>query len=535
MDDVYPVKKLSDMLKLLPRKRNTKDHLDQTVSDGRSKLSTSNMKTRESSCGNGKFNVPSSSTPSGNVSQGFQAKFSTCSQNKFRHVAELSSGSDGLSASSHIDMDVALKGFAATELPNPSFCASSVGSGHQSGFISSNVCPEVHVLGDKAPLDLTLKSGMRLVSSSPVNWCHRLAVDGGGKVKLSADTPKVIGSSPRIEALYPEALCSWLYPQSSLPSSIVSLMAISSARGGLAEMEFLSKRQLDWEDSFRSLYYMLRRNMCSIFYVYTSQFVAMFIGGDILEKQKVSCNAYLSRSTRGLRALLKENDVRFTMPLCSSEVENPTTEDLHELSEFEKRNPGQTSHRDHMYDIDNRSGSLLAFLGSENVHGLYDILLNYRSFLGSLTSTDVPVLYSPVPFLNASSHFPQVKCKQVKRADTIHCMGSSHARIVGDPSCSICYSIEIRDAILPPWVICRICKVMGLDGRTFEASFTVHPLSSGLNAALCDVSAETHDKSSSEDVNAFIFMNAVVDVSLRPACIKELKYKGGSYTIQRTV
>lgn len=82
------------------------------------------------------------------------------------------------------------------------------------------------------------------------------------------------------------------------------------------------------------------------------------------------------------------------------------------------------------------------------------------------------------PFLSAPGCFIffavcQVKCKQVKRADTIHCMGSSHARIVGDPSCSICYSIEIRDAILPPWVICRICKVMGLDGRTFEARYLV--------------------------------------------------------------
>jgi hypothetical protein len=29
------------------------------------------------------------------------------------------------------------------------------------------------------------------------------------------------------------------------------------------------------------------------------------------------------------------------MPLCSMEVEQATTEDLHELSEFEKINPGQ--------------------------------------------------------------------------------------------------------------------------------------------------------------------------------------------------
>jgi hypothetical protein len=33
-----------------------------------------------------------------------------------------------------------------------------------------------------------------------------------------------------------------------------------------AEIDFLRKRQLAWEDSFRSLYYMLRNNVCNVFY-----------------------------------------------------------------------------------------------------------------------------------------------------------------------------------------------------------------------------------------------------------------------------
>lgn len=33
-----------------------------------------------------------------------------------------------------------------------------------------------------------------------------------------------------------------------------------------AEMNFLDKRQLAWEDSFRSLYYMLRKSGCNVFY-----------------------------------------------------------------------------------------------------------------------------------------------------------------------------------------------------------------------------------------------------------------------------
>lgn len=32
------------------------------------------------------------------------------------------------------------------------------------------------------------------------------------------------------------------------------------------EIDFLSKRQQDWEDSFQSLYFMLRKGLCNIFY-----------------------------------------------------------------------------------------------------------------------------------------------------------------------------------------------------------------------------------------------------------------------------
>lgn len=34
----------------------------------------------------------------------------------------------------------------------------------------------------------------------------------------------------------------------------------------LTELDFLLKRQLAWEDSFRNLYYMLRKSLCDIFY-----------------------------------------------------------------------------------------------------------------------------------------------------------------------------------------------------------------------------------------------------------------------------
>lgn len=44
------------------------------------------------------------------------------------------------------------------------------------------------------------------------------------------------------------------------------LIIISFTFTFAAEMEFLRKRQVAWEDSFQSLYYMLRNGTCNIFY-----------------------------------------------------------------------------------------------------------------------------------------------------------------------------------------------------------------------------------------------------------------------------
>uniref|UniRef100_F6GWC8 Uncharacterized protein n=1 Tax=Vitis vinifera TaxID=29760 RepID=F6GWC8_VITVI len=97
------------------------------------------------------------------------------------------------------------------------------------------------------------------------------------------------------------------------------------------------------------------------------------------------------------------------MPLCRSKVEQVTTEDLVEFSEIEKHKLGQTRRLGSISDVDNSPQSLLSFSGNKDVHALYDFMLNYRSFLTSLTSVDVPLLCSPVPFQNAALSAPETK------------------------------------------------------------------------------------------------------------------------------
>ena len=69
------------------------------------------------------------------------------------------------------------------------------------------------------------------------------------------------------------------------------------------ELEFLRKRQVAWEESFRDLYYMLRKNICGLFYgnytipsfpccpyVYDAFFVLYFLFFWIFMCLVVRCN-----------------------------------------------------------------------------------------------------------------------------------------------------------------------------------------------------------------------------------------------------
>ncbi|EOY08572.1 hypothetical protein QUC31_010805 [Theobroma cacao] len=545
MDEVYPAKK--SRFKLLSGKENAKENssIEQPSSLKKiSALSTLAAKRRQQlSCPETSF--ASVDVPKDDVTRAPRT-LEKCSQGTFLSVTELSSGGPKLSGLATLDMDKALKGLAACEAI-PSAPPESL---EKCDDLSPNgsFCSEFHVTGQKIPLDFTLKTYMRLVSSSSVNWLNRSMMCGtyNGMPQVtsqsgcSEDQNITKASQARLasQALNSRALHSWIYPQSTLAPSLMSILASSAADG--AEMDFLRKRQLAWEDSFRSLYYMFRQNVCSIFYVCTSHFVVMFTAADGSGRSRRSCHAYISQSTRGLRSSFKEHDVSFSMPLCRSQVEQVTTEDLVELSEIEKHNLGQTRRMNSLSDVDNTPQSLLAFTGNDNVHGLFEILLNYRSFLTFLNAVDVPVLYSPVPFQNAALSAPEIRCMEIKRADHGAALPKGFTLRDGDfrpiSSTGLCYSVEIKDSHIPPWIISNICDLMASEGRSFEASFTTEHTSVGLNIALATAcekadSEATVAEDSQETAYAFGIPKVVVSPYLLAGLLKGLNYCNGSYAV----
>lgn len=518
MDALYPARKNSTRLRLLSKKEELKGPNVVEHSSSTKSCSTPSDFALPTIRQNSRKDSIASNTGTGSSMVRVCKTTEKIGDSKFLSVKELSSGGENLSGRETVDLDKALKGLIREA---HSVFGSSPDAIGKIGDITPGKCfSEFQVNGLKIPLDFTLKTTMRVVSSSSVNWFHRLVSSGanGGLPQFSGDQRE-----NHVD------LHSWVYPQSSLPPSVISALSLSSAGG--VQMDFLKNRQSAWDDAFRNIYYMFRKKICDMFYVCTSQFVVMFVG-DAKKEGGTQCHAYVSQSTRNLRSMLRENDVHYTMPLCQSKIEQTTTEDLVELSEMEKNNLGQIRRQASMSDVDNTTQSLLAFSGNENVHGLYDFLLNSRFLLTSLSGVDVPVLYAPVPFQNASLSSPEVKCKEVKTVDCISISVNEYNK-KDETDNGFYNSIEIKDSYLPPWVISNVCEALCAKGMSFDASFVTESTSTGLNVGLGSFCPESNPQAMSSKEGPGMYSsfipNTTISPNLRSTYLKSLKFNNGSY------
>ncbi|CAL9246367.1 unnamed protein product [Arabidopsis halleri] len=523
MDELYPVKKARPWM--LSAKENSKEN------GAKQSSSLINVSLLSNVAANKRQLIREENNASTEVSDDIKAEArqanEKCSQSIFRSVTELSTRGEELSCLPDIDMNKALKGLATCEplLVHP---ADISGKDDTSASLSGNFMSEFQFPGQKIPLDLSLKTYARLVSSSPLSWLHRSIMGStyNGMPQLKSLSCNVVnqdtssGSGPAVvsQVLNSMSLHSWVYPQSTLPPFVISALVASGSDRG--EVDFLQNRKLAWEDAFRSLYFMFRKNLCKIFYVCTSQFVAMFTGSCESGGVKRSCNGYITQSTRRLRAMLNDLDISYSMPLCKTKMDQTTVEDLAELSEIENHNLGQIRRLRSVSNIDNTPESFLAFVGNESVHGLYDLLLNYRSSFEFLPTADVPVLYSPVPFQNAALSSPEIKCTEMVR-----------------PEHTSCCMVEIKGEYLPPWIISNICANVGANGQNFEASFVTEPTSVNLNIGLPQVPEKTDPESrviegtGETNDNASDIPGAVICPQLQSGHLKSLKYCSKSYTV----
>ncbi|KAK8942543.1 hypothetical protein KSP39_PZI009066 [Platanthera zijinensis] len=103
--------------------------------------------------------------------QGFRT-IEKCSQSALRNVVEIHLGNEQPLDSTKVDMEKALKGLVALHKSSiqSSFIEASGKNYDLPSTSTRKVFPEFHMSGQKAPLDFTLKTTLRLISSSSVKW-----------------------------------------------------------------------------------------------------------------------------------------------------------------------------------------------------------------------------------------------------------------------------------------------------------------------------------------------------------------------------
>lgn len=75
---------------------------------------------------------------------------------------------------------------------------------------------------------------------------------------------------------------------------------------------------------------------------------------------------------------------------------------------------------------------------------------------------------------NKISLLSQIKCTEMRRVEDI---AANKGSIWKDNECAqgssdgLFCSIEIKDAIIPPWIICGVCALIGSKGRSFETRY----------------------------------------------------------------
>ncbi|RVW23607.1 hypothetical protein CK203_095850 [Vitis vinifera] len=138
--------------------------------------------------------------------------------------------------------------------------------------------------------------------------------------------------------------------------------------------------------------------------------------------------------------------------------------------------------------------------------------------------------------ISSSDLVLQVRCRELKRADRVAFpLRIQHGRrSKWKCFCWLSYSIEIKDAYIPPWIIFSISATMGSEGGALKlgmsnlVTFCNEPTSIALNAAVETVGQKSDTQGATgegiqESTYAFGIPDAVVTSFMHSAFLKGLK------------
>ncbi|XP_014290414.1 protein downstream neighbor of son homolog isoform X2 [Halyomorpha halys] len=368
------------------------------------------------------------------------------------------------------------------------------------------------------PIDWTLRTKMRFISLKPFPWTQMLktceeasGITGFVRCLEFNNERSGAGLDSSPNSRFHQSCLFWqhpqlpwldLYPRHSLRKADKQPFLISPA-----VKEALYK---DWSNSFRSLFQLVRTRHCPYFYVVANTFTCLFRAAGINGIGETT--AYVCPTSGGLRKLLREEGINFSMPLRDSskkrrsngtseneeeEVEEETEEIEQEEDEKEEKDwlaslgieeseigKIKTAEEASSLKIEDKNDDSLVLVDGSEVHALFNFLINCKSAIattGPLAGIP-PTLISPVAFTGGSLLPLKVRESTVKQ---------DNERF---------YTIEVRGPILPNTVQ-NLCNILQENLDTFSVTFANVDFTKAYT--LCKGPNEAIKNSPSKQTNAF--------------------------------
>lgn len=170
--------------------------------------------------------------------------------------------------------------------------------------------PTAHI-----PIDWGLKTKLRLLTLSRLTGnglksCQEASGITSFVRCLTAQTASD-GLDISLGARFHQATMYWQHPHVPWLTLFPRTMrANADFTCGEAERAALAK---DWTESFRALFQLLRARQCAYFYVCANSYNVLFCAAGVGGRDEQ--HAYLTPTSRGMRAALKQEEIEFTMPL----------------------------------------------------------------------------------------------------------------------------------------------------------------------------------------------------------------------------
>lgn len=180
------------------------------------------------------------------------------------------------------------------------------------------------------PVDWTLKTKMKLLSRKPFPFNHKLKMSEEASGLTSFVRSLDVSDSPdaSIKAQFHQCCLYWqqpvlpwleLYPRKArtkTKSDSTMISSVQTVREGL---------RVAYTDSLRSLFQLLRTKQCPYFYLCANHYTVLFRAAGIGGFSEI--HALITPSTRGLRQMLKQKDIEYSMPFRSRQSDQNVVEE----------------------------------------------------------------------------------------------------------------------------------------------------------------------------------------------------------------